>query len=102
MLSTIQSDVAVHDLRLEQLESRLNLLETDFEEMQEHLQAALQENKRLGDKVEYLENRLRRNNLYILGVPDSVPQRELVAICERELPAALGLPGILKVERAAY
>lgn len=88
MLCEIQTDMAQHSQMLDILESRLQLLEIEYEEMQSHV--VLQENKRLGDKVEDLGNRLRLNNLRSLGV----------ALCEQELPAALDLPRKCKVERA--
>lgn len=69
MLSKIQSKVSQHGQRLDQLEARLHLLETDSKEMQCHLQAALQENKKLGEKVEDLVLRLKR----LLGQMD-IPQ----------------------------
>lgn len=100
MLSKIQSEVVQHDQRLDELEFRLQSLETEAERTQEHLQKVLQDNKRLGEKVEDLENRSRRNNLCILGIPESVPQKDLMLFCEQELPTALGLPHRCKVERA--
>lgn len=100
MLSKIYTEVLQHGQRLNNLELRLLTLETESEEIQNHLHAVLQENRHLGDKVEDLENRSRCNNLQILGFPEAVPQKELVALCERELPTALGIARTCKVERA--
>lgn len=50
--------------------------------------------------VEDLENRSRYNNLHILEIPEPLPQKDLVALCEQELTTALGLPQDRKVERA--
>lgn len=68
--------------------------------MQNRLHAVLQENRCLGNKLEDLENRSRRNNLCILGIPEAVPQKKLVALCKHELPTALGITRICKVEMA--
>lgn len=50
-----------------------------------HIHTLLQENKHLSEKVDDLENRSRRNNLRILGLPEN----DLVTLCEREIPEAL-------------
>lgn len=100
MFHKIQADIAQHDQRIEDLESRLQSWESSTEEMQTHIQTLLCDNKRLSEKIDDLENRSRRNNLRILGLPEDIPQHELVTICEKELPETLGLPNICKVERA--
>lgn len=52
------------------------------------------------DKLDDLENRSRRSNLRIIGIPETVKQDELIHICEEVLPTALGLRNKMTVERA--
>lgn len=68
--------------------------------MQSHIQTLIRDNKHLREKVDDLENRSRRNNLRILGLPEDIPQQELANICEKEIPELLRLPASCKVERA--
>ncbi|XP_069830657.1 uncharacterized protein [Dendropsophus ebraccatus] len=67
---------------------------------QSRIEAIEHENKRLWDKVEDLENRSRRNNLRIVGVPESYKQSDLLHLCEVTLPTMLGIQHPCKVEKA--
>lgn len=54
----------------------------------------------LADKVDDLENSTRRNNLRVVGLPESVKPAELQNICEEIIPKALGIHRKMVVERA--
>lgn len=54
----------------------------------------------LAEKLEDLENRSRRNNLRIIGVPETVKLNDLLKLCEKTLPRALGMTGKMMVEWA--
>lgn len=54
----------------------------------------------LQDKIEALENRSRRNNLRIIGVPESMKPEALIHLCSMAIPAALGINSQCTVERA--
>lgn len=43
----------------------------------------------MGDKLEDLENRSRRNNLRLVGLPETVVMKDLQALCEKDLSQAL-------------
>lgn len=100
MFTKLQADVANHGQRLEEVESRMLFCESATAEMQTNIQAMSKDNRRLSEKVDDLENRSRRNNLSITGLPETILQTDLLTLCERELPEALGLQATCKVERA--
>lgn len=100
MFTKLQAEVSHHGQRLDDLETRLQSWESTVDEMQSHIQSLLRDNKRLSEKVDDLENRSRRNNLRIVGLPESILPADLPTICEKELPGALGLTDTCKVERA--
>lgn len=52
------------------------------------------------DKVDNLENRSRRNNSRIVGLPETVKQVELQKLCEETIPQVLGINKRVEVERA--
>lgn len=52
------------------------------------------------DKLDDLENRARRNNLRIIGIPESYNQSDIVRLCSKGIPEALGIPTSTPVERA--
>lgn len=83
MFSKIQIGSRQHSQRLNALESRFQSWETATDKMQVHICSLLQENKRLGEKVDDLENRSRRNNLRIIGLAKTILQNDLVALCEK-------------------
>lgn len=100
MFTKLQAEVSNHGQRLDDIESRVQSWETTADEMHSHIQSLLSDNRRLSEKVDDLENRSRRNNLRIVGLPESILPAELPMICEKELPEILGLTTICKVERA--
>lgn len=50
--------------------------------------------------MENLENRLFRNNLRMVGLPESILMKALQNICETDLQQALGFSHHCRVERA--
>lgn len=54
----------------------------------------------LTDKLDDLENRSRRNNIRIVGLPEQYKASELKDICEQTIPKALGIKTTCTVERA--
>lgn len=53
-----------------------------------------------GQRQDDIDLRLRHNNLGFLGLLKSVPQRDLLVLCQQELLSALGITHPCKVERA--
>lgn len=56
--------------------------------------------KALLEKVDDLENRSRRNNLRIIGIPESYNNIDVLRLCTSEISETLGLNSTCVVERA--
>lgn len=56
--------------------------------------------EQLTDKMDDLENRSRRNNLRVVGLPETILMKDLQRFCELDLPHALGIDRSCRVERA--
>lgn len=52
------------------------------------------------EKIDDLENRPRRSNLSIIGIPETYKAADLYHLCSNVLPKALGLDSQYIVERA--
>lgn len=55
--------------------------------------------KLMGDKLDNLQNRLRRSNLRLDGLPESVLQKDLQHLCEVDLLQKLGINCECRIER---
>ncbi|XP_075183367.1 uncharacterized protein LOC142255805 [Anomaloglossus baeobatrachus] len=99
-LHNFQGQLNKHKGQIEELEQRVSSLEEDNKQLSSQLEEMVAETKRLADKVEDLENRSRRSNLRMVGRYEAVPIAELQRLCERDLPAALGINKDCRVERA--
>lgn len=51
-------------------------------------------------KLDDLENRSRRNNIRIVGLPEQYKATDLKDICKQTIPKTLGIKTICTVERA--
>lgn len=98
-LFKLQTDINAHIGRLTELENRVSTLEDDNNKLGSTVSTLSADILRMGDKLEDLENRSRRNNLRMVGLPESVPQKDLQHICEIDLPKTLGLSHACRVER---
>lgn len=76
----------------------------NLEDEHTHALAAIhkleQQYQTLLDKIDDLENRSRRSNIRIIGLPESYSAGALLKLCERKIPQALGLKQSCTVERA--
>ncbi|KAM4013454.1 uncharacterized protein ACNLHF_003531 [Anomaloglossus baeobatrachus] len=99
-LANMQKQINAHASRLAESEQRISDSEETILAMQAQIAALAKSNEYLKDKAEDLENRSRRNNLRIVGLPESVSIGQLDNICELELPQALGIKAKFRVERA--
>lgn len=52
------------------------------------------------EKIDDRENRSRRNNLRIVGIPETVKPADLNRLCKETIPQAMGINKRIKVERA--
>ncbi|XP_075204527.1 uncharacterized protein LOC142310762 [Anomaloglossus baeobatrachus] len=99
-LAAMQKEINDQATRLIETEQRISESEEAILTMQEQIATLMKSNDYLRDKAEDLENRSRRNNLRIVGLPESVSMGQLDNICELELPQALGIKAKFRVERA--
>lgn len=63
------------------------------------VQTSAADSARISKKLEDLENRSRRNNLRLIGLPESIPTNEPMGICEIDLPAILDKDRHCRVDR---
>lgn len=99
-LHQLHETVGQHEVCLVDLRQRCAALEEENSKSNLAIQEIQNHNIILRDRLEDLENRSRRNNLRLLGLPEGVKAQALKEICKLDLPKALGLDGKHKVERA--
>uniref|UniRef100_H2ZYI1 L1 transposable element RRM domain-containing protein n=1 Tax=Latimeria chalumnae TaxID=7897 RepID=H2ZYI1_LATCH len=99
-LSGLHSEVASLNSKLDGISHRLDVLERrigDIEDRMDNVENVLSE------KCDDLENRARRSNLCIVGLPERIEGRDPISFLEKLLVEVLGegtLPGRVKIERA--
>lgn len=71
-LDNIQSVVSEHGQRIDSLESNANLQDQHISKLEEMFEALAESNAKLMAKAIDLEVRNRRNNLRIIGLPESI------------------------------
>ncbi|XP_044151345.1 histamine H3 receptor-like [Bufo gargarizans] len=98
-LNKLHEEVALHH-RFVEIEQRLACVEEDSAGAAAKHKDLFQLANRLQEKLEDLENRSRRSNFRLVGIPESVPPQDLRRLFESDLPQALGLDGKRRVERA--
>lgn len=96
----LHQDIAEQGRHINSVEERVNTLEEAQAQCRATCSLLQMENKQMKAKIEDLENRSRRNNLRLVGVPELVPTRDLVALCEKDMPIALQMSAACKVEKA--
>lgn len=76
--------------RVKEAENRVSTLEDQLPPMSKAIQSHAQDIAALLNKVDDLENRSRRNNVRLVGVPEKAEGRNLVAFLESWLINAIG------------
>lgn len=99
-IQAIQVSLESQACRLSETESRINSLEEDVLEVQAQGSQAENSVKYLLDKLDDLENRARRNNLRIIWIPESYNHTDLMRLCTKVIPEALGILTPTPVDRA--
>ncbi|XP_040289833.1 histamine H3 receptor-like [Bufo bufo] len=99
-LNKLQEEVSLHNHRFVEIEQRVVCVEEDSADAAAKHKDLFQLANRLQEKVEDLENRSRRSNLRLVGIPESVPPQDLQRLFESDLPQALGIGGKRRFERA--
>lgn len=85
-LQKLQADIHTHAGRLTELENRVSSLEDENNVLSTTVTNMSTDISRLGDKLEDLENRSRRNNLRMVGLSETVLHKELQHICAHSNP----------------
>lgn len=99
-LEQLHLEVQSQAQRIAQTEDRISSLEDDSTAQSAILARITAENRELWSKLDDLENRSRRNNMRIIGLPESVTNNQLANICAKVIPEQLGLRIPCAVERA--
>lgn len=99
-LGKIQAELTNHSSRIEELKQRVLHLEKYNDALQAKLKNTAGKTEVLEELPEDLENLSRRNNLRVVGLPESVQHGNLHALCGANLSQVLGLNHKCRVERA--
>lgn len=99
-IEQLRRDLAAQTQSLKEMEERISGLEDDTSQSQGKVQMLENKLQNVLDKMDDLENRARRNNLRIIGLPETYKPSALTAICSELIPKALGINRSCIVERA--
>lgn len=99
-LGKIQQYLQARSSRLKELELRVMLLENDNDTLNAEHKTTESKVGLLEERLEDLENRSRCKNLHAVGLLESGKYGDLQALCEAELPQALGLTQKCRIYRA--
>lgn len=87
--------------RMDEAEERVASLETTAGTSERHVKSLQDEVKQLRDRVEDLDNRGRRCNVKILGIPELKEGSDMIQFLQREIPTMLDLQSpSLEIQRA--
>lgn len=79
-MKEITKDIQTHDQRIGDTEQRISELEDDLQRAQILITKADKQAQDLQDKLEDLKNRSRRNNLRVIGLPETYKPQQLLEI----------------------
>ena len=99
-MQQLRKEVGELSLRISTAEQRLSSVEDDQYNTHGSMERFIQDQQHLHERMEDLENRSRRNNLRIIGLPETYKPGSLLDICSTALPESLGLGRKCVVERA--
>ena len=99
-LEQLHIEVQAQAQRLTHAEDRISSLEDDSSAASAMLARIDVAHRDIWRKLDDLENRSRRNNLHIIGLPESVSATQLTNICAKIIPEQLGLRIPCTIERA--
>lgn len=99
-LEQLHIEVQAQAQRLTQTEERISSLEDESTATSAMLARITTTNRDIWDKLDDLENCLRRNNLRIIGLPELVTTLQLTNICAKIISVQLGLRILCSIERA--
>uniref|UniRef100_H3A1Z5 L1 transposable element RRM domain-containing protein n=1 Tax=Latimeria chalumnae TaxID=7897 RepID=H3A1Z5_LATCH len=91
-ITEINSSISSLDKRLDTAERRIGDAEDLIQNLETNVQQLQEDTFKLLDKTDDLENRSRRCNLRLVGLPEGVEGKDPVAFLEDWLPTFLNLP----------
>lgn len=80
-MQQLRKEIGEHAARLSMAEHRISSMEDDQHNIEGVLERFTQDQQRLHERMEDLENRSRRNNLRVVGLPETYKQGSLMDIC---------------------
>lgn len=87
----IKQDLHSQTQQITATEQRISDLEDELHQAQALLNNSDRRYQYLADKIEDLENRSHRNNLRVIGLPESYKLQQLLELCQTDIPKALGI-----------
>lgn len=99
-ISQLCKELGEQARRLSEVEHRLSDLEDELQTSFTNDAKSAQTQQYLLDKIDDLENRSFRNNLRIIGLPESFKAVLISEICSLRIPQALGISSACTIERA--
>lgn len=99
-LQSLKVELTIQSQYIQEAKSCITAVEEEAEGLQANYNSSDHILKALLEKVEDLENRSMRSNLRIIGVPESYNANDLLRLCSKAIPEALGLQSPCVVERA--
>lgn len=104
-ISGIQTEIQNQNARITEAEERIGKTEDDVNAINTTIKMLQEKRDKLEAKVEDQENRARRNNLRLIGLPEKAEGGDMCAFLEGWLPGALGTDTFLTppiIERAHW
>ncbi|KAJ4938134.1 hypothetical protein JOQ06_002760 [Pogonophryne albipinna] len=102
-ISEIKTDLSSYSGRLTHAEDRIGETEDNVTVLHNTVNGMEKVITALTEKVDYLENRDRRSNLRVIGLPENAEGRDVESFLEKWIPEVLGpenFPTPLVIERA--
>ncbi|XP_053568803.1 olfactory receptor 1361-like [Bombina bombina] len=90
-LNIILEELKSQAERIKEMEQRISNCEDTQIKVQLQMEALLKQNISLSNKIDEMENRSRRSNLRLIGIPESLRPQDLKKFVERTIPELLGL-----------
>lgn len=89
-LTNIQTSLFTLGSQVELLEGRTSTNENNIDDLTERVRALEADNTHLREKVDDLENRSRRSNLRVVGIPESAEGTDMIRFMSQLIPSLLG------------
>lgn len=99
-LTQLRTDMASQAKNIGDMQQCIVNAEDYIQEGQSHTQTLENTIQLMADNIDDSENRSKRNNLRIIGLPETYKMANLQRLCAEDIPKALGIKHACTVERA--